>query len=112
MPRLKRSMIDEKSFKDLDLTLTLLAKRLNVHPNHLSQVINTYEQKNFYDYINWLRVEEFKSLVVRPESQQYTLLSLAHECGFNSKTTFNRNFKKVTGLSPSEYLSKAEITLS
>ncbi len=109
---LNRSMIDEKSFKDLDLTLTLLAKRLNVHPNHLSQVINTYEQKNFYDYINWLRVEEFKNLVLRPENQQYTLLSLAHECGFNSKTTFNRNFKKVTGLSPSEYLSQAEITLS
>nr|WP_315148953.1 helix-turn-helix domain-containing protein [uncultured Flavobacterium sp.] len=97
-------MQEEKLYKNSELTLAELSKRLNVHPNVLSQVINSAEQKNFYDYINHQRVEEFKKIILLPENQKFTLLSLAFECGFNSKTAFNRNFKKVTGLSPSEYL--------
>lgn len=97
-------MTDEKVFKNPDLTLAELSQKLNIHPNILSQVINSAEGKNFYDYINSQRVEEFKKLILLPENQKFTLLSLAFECGFNSKTAFNRNFKKATGLSPSEYL--------
>lgn len=104
-------MENQKPFSDSELTLATLAKTLDVHPNHLSQVINTYEGKNFYDYINFHRVEEFKRLAPRPDNINYTLLSLAYECGFNSKTSFNRNFKKVTGVSPSEYLSQQQISL-
>lgn len=97
-------MENEKLYKNAELTLAELSQKLNVHPNILSQVINSAEQKNFYDYINHQRVEEFKRTVILPENQKFTLLSLAFECGFNSKTAFNRNFRKVTGLSPSEYL--------
>ncbi len=97
-------MENEKLFKNSELTLTQLSQTLNVHPNTLSQVINSVEQKNFYDYINFQRVEEFKKAMALPENQKFTLLSLAFECGFNSKTAFNRNFRKVTGVSPSEYL--------
>ena len=109
--QLVRCMTDQKLFSDTELTLAALAKTLDVHPNHLSQVINSFEGKNFYDYINYHRVEEFKKLAPLPGNRNYTLLSLAYECGFNSKTSFNRNFKKVTGISPSEYLLQQHISL-
>ncbi len=109
--QLLRAMTNQKLFTESELTLAALAKVLNVHPNHLSQVINSYEGKNFYDYINFYRVEEFKKLASRPDNQNYTLLSMAYECGFNSKTSFNRNFRKVTGISPSGYLSEQNIAL-
>ncbi len=107
--RLERLMAEQKPFKNPDLTLNELARSLEVHPNHLSQVINSRVKKNFYELINDRRVEEFIHLTGQPESQQFTLLSLAHDCGFNSKASFNRNFKKYTGLSPREYL-KSQLT--
>jgi AraC-like DNA-binding protein len=100
-----------KYFKEPELTLSDIAQKLDVHPNTLSQVINSMEQKNFYEYINLQRVEEFKRLITLPENQKFTLLSLAYECGFNSKTSFNRNFKKATGLSPSAFLKELNISL-
>jgi len=99
-------MQQEKLYKDNELTLQRLADTLQVHPNYLSQVINEQEEKNFYDYINSLRIGEFIRLSALPENKQYTILSLAMDCGFNSKSSFNKYFKKVTGLSPSEYLQK------
>lgn len=102
--RLLELMQAEKLFIAPELTLTDLATRLEIHPNYLSQVINEIEGVNFYDYINSLRIEEFKRLVSLPENQKYTLLALAYDCGFNSKSAFNRFFKKSTDLSPSEYL--------
>lgn len=104
-------MATEKLFKDPELMLASLASRLAVHPAVLSEVINTLAQQNFYDYINKLRIEEFKRIVVLPENQQFTLLALAYEVGFNAKTSFNRNFKKLTGLSPSAYLKEQQIQL-
>jgi AraC-like DNA-binding protein len=110
--QLTQLMVTEKLFTNPELNLTELAERLDVHPNILSQVINSFENKTFYDYINGLRIEEFKNLVADPRNQQYTFLSLAFDCGFNSKTAFNRNFKKSTGLSPSEYLNQLKISLA
>ena len=102
--QLKFLMENQRTFTEPELTLTDLASRLEVHPNYLSQVINELEGVSFYEYTNNLRIEEFKRLVSIPENQKYTLLALAYDCGFNSKTAFNRVFKKVTDLSPSEYL--------
>ena len=110
--RLTQLMAQEKLFKNPELTLAELSERLDVHPNVLSQVINSIEQKNLYDYVNEQRVEEFKYLVTLPENQKFTLLSLAYECGYNSKTAFNRNFKKVTGVSPTAYIKEVDIKLS
>ena len=104
-------MIEKKPYTNPELTLDELAQTLKVHRNNLSQVINTYEQKSFYDYINLKRVEEFKRVVALPENQKFTLLGLANNSGFNSKTSFNRNFKNATGLSPTEYLKQAHILL-
>jgi AraC-like DNA-binding protein len=109
--RLQEIMQKDKVYLDPDLTLVELAKRLKLHPNTLSQVINTLEQKNFYDYINHQRIEEFKKRVLEPENQKYNLLGLAFQSGFNSKSAFNRNFKKTTGLVPSEYLKEKHINI-
>ena len=101
---LTQLMVDKKLFERSELTLVELASILSVHPNHLSQVINEKEGKNFYEYINGLRIEEFKRLVNLPENKKYTIIGLAYQCGFNSKSSFNRYFKNVTHLSPSEYI--------
>lgn len=101
--RLTNLLAAEKPFINPNLTLNELAAMLGVHPNYLSQVINSKENKNFYELINEKRIEEFLNRISRPESRQFTLLSIAFECGFNSKTSFNRNFKKYTGATPSEY---------
>ena len=109
---LNRLMTTDRLFKNAELSLAQLAGQLDTHPNNLSQVINTYENKTFYDYINTLRIQEFKEIVALPDNRNYTLLSLAFECGFNSKTSFNRNFKKITGLSPSAYLKEVHVELA
>ena len=106
---LNKIMLTEKLYQNAELKLDDLAEALNVLPNHLSQVINSIENKNFYDYVNQLRIDDFIKMISMPGTQKFTLLSLAFECGFNSKTSFNRNFKKVTGLTPSEYLKQENI---
>jgi len=107
--KLTKLMYAEKVYTEGELFLPELAGRLDTLPNYLSQVINEKEGKNFYDYINSLRIEEFKRLVAIPANQKYTMLSLSYDCGFNSKSSFNKNFKKVTGQSPSEYLNSLTV---
>lgn len=102
--RLMHLMAEQKPFKNPDLTLNELAGILEIHPNNLSQVINSKEKKSFYDLINEKRVEEFIKLISQPSNLQYTLLAISFDCGFNSKASFNRNFKKYTGLTPRDYL--------
>ncbi|PWN64685.1 helix-turn-helix domain-containing protein [Chryseobacterium oncorhynchi] len=109
--RLVYKMNYEKLYKDSDLNLNHVAQLLDVHPNILSQTINSVENKNFYDYINRQRIEEFKKIATLPENQKYTILSLAFESGFNSKTSFNRNFKKYMNCSPREFLKSQNLTL-
>ncbi|MFI5218875.1 MAG: helix-turn-helix domain-containing protein [Bacteroidia bacterium] len=103
-------MAREKLYTNPELTLGDTAQQLHIHPNYLSQVINSVTKKNFYDYINSQRVEEFNRIVKDAKNQKFTLLSLAFECGFNSKTSFNRNFRKVTGLSPTQYLKQINVS--
>lgn len=106
--QLEKIMKEEKPFLDHKLTLKVLAENLNIHPNYLSQVINERFQKKFYDFINTARIEEFKTLVQQPKSQNLTLLALAMDCGFSSKSSFNKFFKKSTGKTPSEFIRSKE----
>lgn len=103
--QLTQLMLTEKCYQTPEITLSDIAQKLQIHPNTLSQVINRVEQKNFFDYINGLRVEEFKKRIANAEHLQFTMLSVAYDCGFNSKTSFNRNFKNHTGIAPSVYIS-------
>jgi AraC-like DNA-binding protein len=103
--QLKEVMEKNELFTNSELTLAELAEILQVQPNYLSQVINTFENKPFYDYINSKRIDLFLKLIALPENKKYTILSLAFECGFNSKSSFNKHFKKITNQTPSEYLN-------
>lgn len=103
---LKQLMDTEKYFTEPELSLNMLASKLSIHPNYLSQVINEKEGVSFFDYINTLRVNEFKRLIQEKDQNQFTLISIAYDSGFNSKSSFNKNFKKVTGLSPTDYIKQ------
>ncbi|HLV39869.1 helix-turn-helix domain-containing protein [Xanthomarina sp.] len=93
----------ERPYLEPDLTLPKLAKSLNVPHHHLSQVINEVYGQNFFDFINKHRVEEVKNKIVDPEYDKYSLLGIAFESGFNSKSAFNRVFKKFTKKTPSQF---------
>lgn len=92
-----------KPFTDIDLNLFKLAELTDLRSRYLSQLINQKSGKNFFDFVNSYRIKEFKSRVRQPENKHYTLLSIAFDCGFNSKATFNRVFKNQTGYTPSEF---------
>jgi AraC-like DNA-binding protein len=102
---LLRLMTEDALYRKSELSINDLSSKLGVHPNYLSQIINQKEKKNFYDFVNTYRFEEFKRLIAMQKNQQYTLLSLAYDCGFSSKSSFNRYFKRATGQTPSEYLT-------
>ena len=89
-----------------DLSLSQLADLLNTHSAQISNTINAAFNKNFNDFVNEFRVEAFQNKVNDPKLQHLTLLAIAFECGFNSKSTFNRAVKKVTGQQPSDFLRK------
>ncbi|MEQ9264867.1 MAG: helix-turn-helix domain-containing protein [Balneolaceae bacterium] len=96
-------MMSEKAYLNADLTLNDLAKELSIPTNVLSRVINSGFGKNFNDFINEFRIEEVKKSLKDDSLKHLSLLGIAFDCGFNSKATFNRVFKKVTGYSPSQY---------
>lgn len=104
--QLQNLMAQEELYKEPELSLTDLAERLETHPNYLSQIINEKEGKNFYDYVNSMRIDAFLKMAADPQNRRFTLFALALECGFNSKSAFNRYFKKATGRSPTEYLNE------
>ncbi|NPD48061.1 AraC family transcriptional regulator [Lentimicrobium sp. S6] len=93
----------EKPFLDKDLTILKLASMLNTSTAYLSQVINEKMNKNFYDLINYYRIKEAKKRMADPKYSHYTLLGIAFDVGFNSKSTFNSIFKKYTNQTPSQY---------
>lgn len=101
--KINRYMEQEKPFLNPDLTLPLLASELAIPAHHLSRVINEQFERNFFDFINGYRVEEVKKKLLDPAYDNFSLLGIAFEYGFNSKSAFNRIFKKTTGLTPSEY---------
>lgn len=94
----------DKHFLNPDLSLRFLAEQIGIHANQLSWMLNHVFQKNFNEFINQYRVEEFKQIASLPENAHLTILAIAYDCGFNSKTVFNTYFKKVTGLTPKQFL--------
>ncbi|MBT8219522.1 MAG: helix-turn-helix domain-containing protein, partial [Bacteroidia bacterium] len=105
-PKLEQLMKTVALFRDPELTLTDLAARLDVNSKQLSSIINKGFQVNFNDYINAYRVDAVRQKLDQNEHKSRTLLALALECGFNSKSTFNRAFKKHTGETPRKFIEK------
>lgn len=99
-------MAEEQMYLNPELKLSDIANRLNTSSFVLSYLFNQHMGTSFYDYINLLRVEYFKQRVKLGETKLYTLDALATRCGYNSRTSFFRNFKKATGMTPSEWISQ------
>ena len=108
--RIQELMKNERLYLQADLNLQELAQHLQINAVQLSATINQVFNKNFNDYINGLRIEEFIRLYKADVNQKYTLLSIALDSGFNSKATFNRAFKKIKGSSPKEFLGENKET--
>nr|NQU93636.1 helix-turn-helix transcriptional regulator [Bacteroidota bacterium] len=100
---------EEKPYLNPELSLQELADNLEVKRHTLSSAINQIHNKNFYEFINYYRVEEVKSMLTNPKNKHLKLISLAYDSGFNSKATFNRIFKQMTKMTPSQYVLKQQV---
>ncbi len=107
--KLDELMENKRPFLDPDLTLNDLAKMLQSNVHTLSKVINESNSMNFYDFINSYRIGEFKKRIETGQHKTKTIIAIANETGFKSKTTFNRTFKKINGVTPREYLTTIKI---
>lgn len=105
-PKVVALMEVDKLYENPTLTLTDVAQVLGVNRRQVSTIINQEFEQNFNDFVNSYRVEAVKSQFIRGDHQQFTILSIALGCGFNSKTTFNRVFKKHTARTPMQWLGE------
>ncbi len=100
--KLVKIMENKQPFLDPEINLVRLAEMLDVTPHQLSYIINSGFEENFFQFVNRYRVEKAKELL-KSGDQKLTMLAVAFDSGFNSKTTFNTTFKKLTTLTPSEF---------
>ena len=104
--KLSQLMEEQRLFENPRLTLSDVANELNITTKVVSTTVNSGFNMNFNDFINHHRIEAVKIKLDQGEHNTTTLLGIALDCGFNSKATFNRAFKKSTSLSPKDYLEK------
>ena len=93
----------EKIYKNSNLTLRELSDISNISVHNISEVLNTKLNQSFYDFVNKYRVQEVQQKIMDGKSKYYNFLSLAFDAGFSSKSSFNTTFKKITGLTPTEF---------
>lgn len=101
--QLQQLMEVEQLYLNTELSLNDLADKLEVSPNYISMLLNDYVGKSFYDYVNAFRVDEVKKRLLDPAYSNQTLSAIGGDCGFNTKSTFNRIFKNFTGKTPSQF---------
>lgn len=101
--KLKLHMETDKPFLEETLSLATLARQLDLTPNQLSQVINQKSAANFFDFINGYRLDAVKEKLKDPAYGHYSILAIGFDCGFKSKSSFNKIFKQRVGKTPSQY---------
>lgn len=101
--KLLHYMEKQKLYLDSSLCINDLAEKVSIPPHHLSQVINSCFNQNFFDFINSFRINESKKLLSEQDSVKKTVLEILYETGFNSKSAFNTAFKKHTGMTPTQF---------
>jgi AraC-like DNA-binding protein len=104
--QLSQLLETEKVYLEADLSLPTLAQRAGLSTHELSYVLNEGFGVNFFQFINAYRVVEAQRLLASAQHQHLSMVGIAFEAGFNSKTTFNTTFKKITGLTPSQFLQE------
>lgn len=106
---LEELMTEEKLYLNTELKLQDIAEKLSVSQHNISQTLSLKFGLNYYDYLNEFRINEAKKILSSGDAEKFTLLHIAHECGFNSKSSFNRAFKKNTGFTPSEFINSQNV---
>lgn len=106
LSRLDRLMKENRPYTNPDLKIADLAVTLGVSQHSLSFLFNQYLDKSYYDYVNEYRVKEFKVLIDAGGNERYTLTAMSEMCGFSSRASFFRHFKKLTGITPNEYIKQ------
>lgn len=107
LSKLDQLVIHEKIFINDKLSIEDIAVKLDTNTKYISQLINETYNKNFYNFINFYRIEEAKRLLISEENEKYSILGIAQSVGFVSKSTFNVAFKRYTGVTPTEFKTKA-----
>ncbi|MBT2620773.1 MULTISPECIES: helix-turn-helix domain-containing protein [Chryseobacterium] len=102
--QLERCMRDEELFKNSNLTISIVSTHLNVNYTYISKIIRYKGYKNFNSYLNTFRVNYVKNLINESDLQKVTLMYIYTEAGFSNQATFNRVFKQIEGITPSEYV--------
>jgi len=103
---LENAMTNKQLFLEPSLSLKELSSKVEIPQHHITQTLNSFAEQSFYDYVNTYRVKYFIDKLKKGEAEKLSLLGIAFDCGFNSKSSFNRIFKKHTSCSPSEYKSR------
>lgn len=103
---LEKIIREEKPYLEPNITLERLAERVQISPRLLSAIINRYFKQNFFEFINYHRVERAKELLTSEKFRNHTILDVMAEAGFNSKSASNRFFKKFVDMTPTEYRQK------
>jgi AraC-like DNA-binding protein len=103
---LREHMAKSKLFLNAEISLEDLSKETKIPKHHLTQLLNERFKQNFYSFINEYRIREAVKALENP-AKEVNILSLAYDCGFNSKSSFNKYFKKLTDHTPSSYRKKA-----
>lgn len=111
MHQIIKHMQAAKLYKNPALSLPQLSQQFGFTTNELSRLINSTLNKSFTDFINDFRIAEVQERMLKTEAEQFTLLGIALEAGFSSKTTFNRVFKERTGIAPKFYKKSAQIII-
>ena len=104
--KIRKYMVIKKPYLDRDLTIYNLSDQLRISRHTLSEVINEHMGMNFYNLVNEYRVKEVKQRMKNEDYRQLTILAIAYDSGFNSKSSFNTIFKEKTGQTPSQYLAE------
>ncbi len=109
---LNQLMKNEKLYRDGDLKLETLANKLGVAKHYISQIINQKNGVNFFEYINLLRIEEAKQLLTNSDKKEMNIIEIAYTVGYNTKNTFNTAFRRIVGITPSEFRIQNKIRLN
>ncbi len=102
---LEKCMVEKKPYLDPKLSLHKLSKIHQISSSRLSQIINSQSKTNFHDFVNHYRVEAVKKQLLTEDLTKYSIIGIAEDCGFNSKASFNRVFKKLAGMTPTQFVS-------
>ena len=102
----------DKLYRENEIKLETLASKLGIAKHYVSQVINQHYNVNFFEYINMLRIEEAKQLLIVSNKKAMNIIEVAYTVGYNTKNTFNTAFRRIVGVTPTEYRNQNRVRMN